>query len=86
MGIPAASLCVAIVSTFTGIASLLHAKATRKEASLRYEANKSEAQAGNDKDKEELDKSVALGPPVIQGTYDKNFSMIGPRFAEGDGT
>jgi len=84
MGIPAVSLCVAIVSTFTGIASLLHAKSTRKEATLRYETDRQEAQAGNNKDKAELDKSVALGPPVIQGTYDKNLAIIGPRFAEGD--
>ena len=32
-----------------------------------------------------LERSLTIGPPRVQGEYDRNFSRMGARFARGDG-
>lgn len=34
---------------------------------------------------EEYEKSLAIGPPTVQGEYDRNFSRLGPKFVTGNG-
>ncbi|KAE9375165.1 hypothetical protein N431DRAFT_402497 [Stipitochalara longipes BDJ] len=66
-------LVCAIVSAFTGAASLFKERKARKRG--RTEKEKSAAA---------LQKSLEIAPPQVQREYDDDFSRIGERFATGD--
>jgi hypothetical protein len=69
-----AGLVCAIVSAFTGAASLFK----ERKASKKEKAEKEKGAAA-------LRKSLAVAPPQVQREYDQDFSRIGQPFAIGDG-
>jgi len=69
-----AGLVCAIVSAYTGAASLFQARKARKKERVE-KARKAAA----------LRKSLAIAPPQVQTEYDHDFNRIGQQFATGDG-
>ncbi|PMD30247.1 hypothetical protein L207DRAFT_573689 [Hyaloscypha variabilis F] len=68
-----AGLVCAIVSAYTGAASLFQARKARKKERVE-KARKAAA----------LQKSLAIAPPQVQTEYDHDFNRIGQQFATGD--
>ncbi|KAN0113277.1 hypothetical protein V8E51_006228 [Hyaloscypha variabilis] len=68
-----AGLVCAIVSAYTGAASLFQARKARKKERVE-KARKAAA----------LRKSLAIAPPQVQREYDHDFNRIGQQFATGD--
>jgi hypothetical protein len=73
-GIEVVALVVAIISSFTTVASYFqnHKKQKKEQRRRRHEAKR-------------LRRSLALGPPQVQGEYDYDFARLGQQFAVGDG-
>ena len=70
-GIEVVGLVCAIVSAFTGAAALLKKRTAKKEDAKR--------------EREAVEKSLGIGPPTVQGEYDRDFARLGPIFAKGHG-
>jgi hypothetical protein len=70
-GIEVVGLVCAVVSAFTGVAALLKRRKAKKEEAER--------------EREAVEKSLAIGPPTVLGEYDRDFTRLGPMFAKGDG-
>lgn len=70
-GIEVVGLVCAVVPAFTGAAALLRKRKAKKEDAERK--------------RQAVGKSLAIGPPTVQGEYDHDFARLGLMFAKGDG-
>jgi hypothetical protein len=70
-GIEVVGLVCAIISAFTRAAALLKKRKAKKEEPKRQ--------------RDAVERSLAIGPPTVRGEYDRDFARLGTRFARGDG-
>ena len=74
-GVEVAALVAAVISAFTASMDLVR-KYKRKKLQKRSAAQMAAIP---------VEESLAKGPPCIQSEYNRNFSLLGQRSAQGDG-
>ena len=74
-GVEVAALVATVVSAFAASIDLVR----------KYKKKKLQKKTATPTEAVTVEESLARGPPRIQSEYDRDFSLLGPRFAQGDG-